>query len=370
MIEFLIPMLWLMGGFAVLILGGELLVRGATALATAWSVPPLLIGLTVVAFGTSAPELAVTIQSSMAGECSLALGNVVGSNICNVLLVLGTSALVAPLVVSAPLVRRDVPVMLLASLLLIALSLDGKIGRWDGLLLTGGLLVYTAWSVWEGRKESRRVRQEYASRAPARAEQRHSIFRLIFLCGLILLGLALLVAGANHVVDSAVKVARLLGVQELIVGLTIVAVGTSLPEFVTSVVAAVRGARDIAVGNVVGSNIFNILGVLGISALVSPVPLSVPGSALWFDIPVMVVVAAASLPIFFSGHVISRWEGGVFFTYYVAYILWLVLDATQSAVTRTFGLVMVLFVIPLTTVTILVGVVRAIHAPMGKRGRG
>lgn len=362
MAEFWAPTLWLTGGFAVLILGGELLVRGATALAAAWGVAPLLIGLTVVAFGTSAPELAVTIQSSLAGETSLALGNVVGSNICNVLFVLGMSAVLAPLAVSAQLVRRDVPIMILASLALFVLGLDADLGRLDGLLLVAALTGYTLWSVRQGRRETRAVRREFEAQASAVKDVAKTAGKLTGYFALIAVGLALLVLGANAVVDSAVTIARRLGVAELIVGLTIVAVGTSLPEVVTSIVAAIRGARDIAVGNAIGSNIMNLLGVLGISALASPSPLLVPETALWFDIPVMIVVAGATLPIFFTGHRIARWEGAIFLGYYVAYLGWLVLDATRNELISTYAFVLVAFAIPLSVITIGIGVARAIRA--------
>ncbi|HXV44964.1 MAG TPA: calcium/sodium antiporter [Anaerolineae bacterium] len=347
-------------GLVLLLCGAEVLVRGASALAAAIGISPLVIGLTVVAFGTSSPELAVTIQSGLSGQADIALGNVVGSNICNILLILGLAALLSPLVVSQQLIWLDVPLMIGLSFLVLFLGLDGKFGRLEGAFLFTGLIIYTIWSIYQSRKESKQVKQEYVEEF---AEDRTQTKRQLALhAAQVIIGLAMLTIGSNWLVDGAIVMARALGVSELIIGLTIIAIGTSLPEVAATVVASLRGHGDIAVGNVVGSSIFNILSVLGIASLVAPGGVTVPEEALYFDIPVMIAASIACLPIFFIGHQISRWEGGLFFGYYVAYILYLILYASQHTALPAFSLVMRTFVIPLTAVTVMILFVRAIRA--------
>lgn len=335
-------------GLLLLIAGAEILVRGASRLATAFGVSRLVIGLTVVSFGTSAPEFAINVRSALSGNVELALGNVVGSNIFNVLFILGLSALITPLVVATQLVRLDVPLMIAVSFLMLLLGLDGVIGWMDGILLTGGLVLYTWWSIRQSRKESareERLEKPEGAGIPGNA-------------GLVIGGLALLVLGSRWLVDGAVEFASALGVSELIIGLTIIAAGTSLPEIATSVMASVRGERDIAVGNVVGSNIFNILAVLGVTGIVAPEGIPVPQPALAFDVPVMIAVAIACLPVFFHENKIDRWEGGVFFAYYIAYTAYLVMDAVGHDFLPYFSTVMLEFVIPLTVLTVIVVLLR------------
>ncbi|MCL4302170.1 MAG: calcium/sodium antiporter [Anaerolineae bacterium] len=346
-------------GLGLLIGGAEVLLRGATRLAAALGISPLVIGLTVVAFGTSSPELAVTIQSAWAGQSDIALGNIIGSNICNILLILGLSALVTPLLVSQKLIRLDVPLMVGLSFLVLLLGRDGQIGWFDGALLFTGIIIYTVWSIQQSRKESRQVREEYAQEygAGRRESGGHMLIRVLQIVG----GLMMLTVGSGWLVDGAIAIARTLGVSELIIGLTIIAVGTSLPELAASVVASFRGERDIAVGNVVGSNIFNLLSVLGLTSLVSPNGVNVPITALSFDIPVMIAAALVCLPIFFNGNKITRWEGGLLFGYYLAYNLYLILKVTEHTVLPTFVAAMVYFVIPLTTITLAGLVVRAVR---------
>jgi cation:H+ antiporter len=338
-------------GLVALIAGAQVLVRGASKLALSFGISPLVVGLTVVAFGTSAPEFAVSLRSSFAGQVDIALGNVVGSNIFNVLFILGLSALISPLVVAPQLIRQEVPIMVGASLLVLALAFDGQVGRVDGGLLFGLLLTYTLFLVRQSRRESRATQEEYGGQDVASdtaAWDRHWSVQLLLIAG----GLVLLVIGAGWLVDAAVSFARILGLSEAVIGLTIVAAGTSLPEVATSLVATWRGERDIAVGNVIGSNTFNLLGVLGLSALLAPAGLPVGAAMIAFDLPVMIAVALACLPIFFSGHLIARWEGALFFAYYVAYTAWLLLAAQQHAATAAYGSVMVGFVLPLTAVTL------------------
>jgi cation:H+ antiporter len=345
-------------GLVLLVAGGDLLVRGASRLAAALGISSLVIGLTVVAFGTSAPELAVSVQSAFRGYADIALGNVVGSNICNVLLILGLSALITPLAVSAQLVRFDVPLMIGISVLFLLLALDNTIGRLDGLLLFVGVITYTAWSIIQSRHQTQQAQAAQPTPPEAGSNPQHWLRNIIFMVA----GLALLVLGADWLVASAVFIAEeVFNVPPLIVGLTVVAVGTSLPEVVTSVVASLRGERDIAVGNVVGSNIFNILSVLGLASIVAPAGISVPAAALQFDIPVMIAVAVACLPIFFTGGVIARWEGALFLGYYIAYTLYLILNATQHMLLPMFSTVMLLFVVPLTAITLLVLFVQAVR---------
>jgi cation:H+ antiporter len=346
-------------GLAVLTAGAEVLVRSASALALAMRISPLVIGLTVVAYGTSTPELVVSLQSSLHGQPDIALGNVVGSNIFNVLFILGISALIIPLRVSQQLVRFDVPLMIGLSILMGTLSLDGRIGRLDGLLLVAGLIAYTTWAIVKSRKEQAEIQAEYA--AEFGTPRSASTARIVLNVVLIGTGLVLLVFGSRWFTDAAITLARQWGISELVIGLTIVAAGTSLPEVATSVVAAFRGERDIAVGNVVGSNLFNIMGVLGLSSIISANGVAVAETAMKFDIPVMIAVAFACLPIFFTGHLIARWEGGLFFLYCCAYIGYLIASATNPAITRTLSIVMLGFVVPLTVVTLSVGVIRSLR---------
>jgi len=346
--------LLLIGGLSLLVVGAEGLVRGASRLAARVGIPSIVVGLTVVAFGTSAPELAVSIGSSLAGQADVALGNVVGSNIFNVLFILGIAAVVAPLTAAARLVRLDVPLGIGVSVITLGLALDGAIGRTDGLLLVAGIVLYTSLLIVQARSQGA---PDGTAAPPTDSDAAAGgwMWNLSLVAG----GLALLVLGARWFVDATVAMARLLGVSELVIGLTIVAGGTSLPELATSVLAGLRGERDIAVGNVVGSNIFNLLAVLGLSAVVSPDGLPVSTAVRWFDLPVMIAVAVACLPIFFTGYTIARWEGILFLAYYVAYTTYLVLGTTHHDALSTFSFVMGAFVIPLTAITLGVSALRA-----------
>ena len=298
------------GGLALLLGGAEALVRGASRLATALRISPLVIGLTVVAFGTSSPELAASLASIRTSPGDLALGNVVGSNIFNVLFILGLAALLSPLTVHRRLVRLDVPIMITVATVPLLLATDGVIARAEGVALVVILVAYLGFLIWEARREG--------SASPATERGRPS--RLAGAALLALAGLGMLTIGAGWLVDGASAIARRFGVSELVIGLTLVAAGTSLPELATSLVAAVRGQRDMAVGNVVGSNIFNILAVLGISGAFSPAGLLVAGSARSFDLPIMLAVSVACLPVFFTRLSIDRWEGGLFVLVYVFYL--------------------------------------------------
>ena len=354
-------------GAALLIVGAELLVRGASELAGALGISPLVVGLTVVAFGTSSPEAAVSVGSALGGQADIALGNVVGSNIFNVLFILGLSALVAPLMVSRRLVRLDAPLMVGVSALLLFLALDGSIGRLEGLLLFGGVVAYTLFAVWESRREGAEAvggedheQEEYGNGGGSR--------RVAVQIGLVVVGLGMLVLGSRWLVDGAVAVASAIGISELIIGLTVVSAGTSLPEVATSVLAVLRGQREMAVGNVVGSCLFNVLAVLGLTGLVAPDGIDVAPAAISFDIPVMIATAVACLPIFFTGHRINRWEGLLFLGYYAAYTLYLFFDAAGHEALPAFSLIMLAFVIPLTTVTLAVLAARSLNRRRESKG--
>ncbi|MCB1033009.1 MAG: calcium/sodium antiporter [Acidobacteria bacterium] len=359
-------------GMVLLVLGAELLVRGASALAERARISPLVIGLTVVAFGTSAPELAVSLGSAWTGRAELAVGNVVGSNIFNVLLILGLSALVAPLAVSVRLIRLEVPLMILVSVLVAVLGLDGRLGRWDGTALFAGFLLYTFLLIRGARlrgPETDEPGMDSTAGAPAGEGGESGLGGAADL-GLVLLGLALLVLGSQGVVKGAVVLAQALGVSELVIGLTVVAGGTSLPELATSVVASFRGQRDIAVGNIVGSNLFNIMSVLGLAAAVAPAGLQVSRAALRFDVPVMITVAVACLPVFFTGGKISRWEGAVFLAYYLAYVLYLILAARHDPALPLLRQALLFFALPLTALTLALLSWRALRGEGSKRRQG
>lgn len=344
-------------GLAVLILGADTLVKGAARLAAAAGVSALVIGLTVVAFGTSAPEVAVAVQSALAGAPDVALGNVVGSNIFNVLFILGLGSLIVPLVVSAQLVRVDVPVMIGVSVLVLVLGADGHVGWIDGTLLLLGAIGYTTFLLRTGRRQRKAV-------PPGSPTDRNGPWRDLLL---VAVGLALLVLGARWLLDGAVAMASAIGVSELVIGLTVVAAGTSLPEVATSLAASLRGERDIAVGNIVGSNIFNLLLVLGLAGVTAPGGVGVSPGALTFDIPVMIVVAVACLPIFFTGYVIERWEGAVFLAYYVLYAAILFLQATRHDAVEMLEDVILLFVAPLTVMTLVVVAGRELRTRRNRR---
>jgi cation:H+ antiporter len=354
----LLNLLFFFGGLAALVVGADALVRGASKLALSLGLSSLVVGLTVVAFGTSAPELAVSVGAVLDGRTDIAVGNVVGSNILNVLLILGVSALIVPLLVHTQVIRQEVPIMIGVTLLLCVLILDGGLSVFEGVLLFGLLLVYTSFVIRQSRRETQAARAEFdAEVQPAAPGAWDS--RLGVQIGLIVVGLVLLVIGARGIVTAAVAFAQALGVSELVIGLTIVAIGTSLPEIAASIVAAIKGERDIAVGNIVGSNIFNILSVLGLSAIVAGgAGLTISSAVLNFDMWIMLAVAVACLPVFFSGREIARWEGGVFVAYYVAYVAFLILQAQQHAVLEAYSTVMMLFVVPLTIITLVVTSIR------------
>ncbi len=340
-------------GLAALIVGATLLVRGASGVALSFGISPLVVGLTIVAFGTSAPEMGVSISAALAGQSDLAVGNVVGSNIFNVLFILGISALIIPLEVNLQIIRQEVPVMIFASVLLLLMSLDGGIGKFEGAFLFVLLLVYTVVLVRQSRHQSINegvylvVEQKPASESAWDK-------KLPVQLALIATGLIALVWGSESLVTTAVIFAQQLGVSDLVIGLTIVAAGTSMPELATSITAALKGERDIAVGNVIGSNTFNILGCLGATGLISSEPgLLISSAVLGFDIWVMLAVAVACLPVFMIGREISRWNGVVFLGYYGAYVVYLILASQQPDALPQWRFAMLGLVMLITLTTIL-----------------
>lgn len=351
-------------GLIALIAGAELLVRGASRLALSFGISPLVVGLTIVAFGTSSPELAVSVGAALEGNADVAVGNVVGSNIFNVLFILGIAALIAPLVVHAQIIRQEVPIMIGTALLFAALALDGLLGRAEAAILLVLLIAYTTWLIIQSRRETAATRTEYEREVQTTTGwDRHPATQI----GLVVAGLALLVVGAGWLVEAATAVARAFGVSDLVIGLTIVAAGTSMPEVAASIAAALKGERDIAVGNVIGSNTFNILGCLGLSGLVAADGLQIAPAILNFDLWVMLATMLACLPIFLSGREIARWEGAVLLLYYVAYTAYLILAARQHDALGTFSGVMLSFVVPLTIVGIVAAMLRTGPPPTHSR---
>lgn len=298
--------LYLFGGLIGLFFGGEALVRGSVGVARRMAISPLLIGLTVVGFGTSTPELLVSVDAAWRGVPDIALGNIVGSNIANILLIIGLSALVWPIRVLGSTLRRDTAVMVLASLALVPVFAMGQMGRLPGLILATGLATYLVWAY----RQPGEAAPDDADMTPAAS----TLVSILWIIG----GLAALMVGARFLVDGAVAIARSYGISEAFIGLTIVAVGTSLPELATSLIAAFRRQSEIAIGNIVGSNIFNVLGILGVTALIAPI--TVASRFLTFDLPVMIAVSLVLTALLLSRPVIGRGVGAVMLAGYVAYV--------------------------------------------------
>jgi cation:H+ antiporter len=315
----------LFAGLVCLVVGAEALVKGAASIASRLGIAPVIIGLTVVAFGTSAPELAVSVGAALGGSADIALGNVVGSNISNILLILGTSAVVGGLIVDQRIIRIDIPLLLGASVLTLLLALDNEIGRLDGAVLFAGIVGYTGWLARSARNERREVLEEY-DEAVDELDGSLPDKPLLVQIAYVVVGLGTLVLGSQLLVGSATDIAEELGVSDLVIGLTVVAIGTSLPELATSVMAAIRGQRDIAVGNVVGSNLFNLLSVLGLTGLVSSKGIPVTDDSLRIDFPVMLAATVVLLPIVWRGFRIERWEGTLFVGLYALYVAFLLLE--------------------------------------------
>ncbi len=308
-------------GLAALLAGAEVLVRGGTGLAGWLGIRPMIIGLTVVSLGTSVPELAVGIDAAVSGSPGLAVGNIVGTNLVNILFILGLSALLVPVVLQRMTLRFDLPAMTAAALLMFLLALDGRLGPVDGLVLLGAGTTYT----WLLLRLSRRDRDADTEPPddPARSTPRPVRSALELLGGILVI-----VLGAELLVEGAVDAAQTLGISETVIGLTVVAIGTSAPELVTTVLSTVRGDRDIALGNLLGSSIYNIVFVLGLTVVIAPDGVPVPDEVLAADLVLMAVVALAAVPVFVSGARVTRAEGALFVGTYLGYLTWLVLART------------------------------------------
>ena len=339
-----IPTLWFILGLIALIWGAEILVRSSSKLAASLGVSKLVIGLTVVAFGTSAPELAVGIEAGLMNQPDILMGNVIGSNLTNTLLILGLASLIIPLEVHKNLIRFDLPVMITSTLLLILLSLNNIITFWECALLFLSLLIYLYALVRFSGKT--RITEEETVKAGSPWKS-----------GLLsIVGLVMLIFGARWMVESATIFAEKAGVSELLIGLTIVAVGTSLPEIVTSILAAVRGEKDLAVGSIVGSNILNILSVIGISGLfISGIP--VQDSLLQVEYIILMAVSVLCFPIFFTGRRIKRIEGAIFLSSYILYLFYLYLDSIASSFLPSFVQWVLFGFVPVVVLYVIVALI-------------
>lgn len=341
--------LFFLFGLIMLVGGAHYLVKGTSGLASRLGIPAIVIGVTVVAFATSSPEIAVSLDAISSGKAELALGNVIGSNILNILLIVGVSAIIVPIKIQHRIIWQDIPIMISVTFLVYLLALDQELDMWDGIILLALFAGFVGFQVYETFNMQREPQQ--AEQPDDNVKGQPVWLQIFYTIG----GLLLLIFGAQWLVESAVIMAKNWGMSELIIGLTIIALGTSLPELATSVVAAWKGESDIAVGNVVGSNIFNLLLVLGISAVFATGGLQVSKAALALDLPFLLAVSIACLPILFTGHEIARWEGYLFIAYYAIYTIYLILNTTQHKLLPLFNDIMVLFVAPITAVTLLIG---------------
>jgi cation:H+ antiporter len=344
----------LISGLVLLVFGADWLVEGASRTAVRIGLSSLVVGLTIVAFGTSSPELAVNLESAFSGHADIAVGNVVGSNICNVLLVLGLCALISPMNIAQQLLHFDVPIMIAASVFALIFSRDGNINRLEGILFFIGAIAYTLSLFRSSHQQNQDLPcVQEVEEIEVKDNSKKGLLKDTLL---ILAGLGMLVLGSDLLIRSASTIAAAIGVSQLVIGLTVVALGTSLPELMSSVMASLKREQDISVGNVVGSNIFNILVVLGVTAIISPNGIPVSPSAISFDMPLMVAVAVACFPIFLTGKQIARWEGLLFVVYYGAYTSYLILDTVNYENMGLYRQLMGFFVIPLTVITIFISI--------------
>jgi cation:H+ antiporter len=342
-------------GLVALIGGAEIFLKGVDRFGLKWGISPIVMGLTVVAFATGAPELAISIQAATTGSADLVLGNIIGSNIANILLILGFAALVGRLNITRRIIRIDVPIVIGVSLLLFFLALDGGLSGTDGMILMGGLVAYSVFTFIQIRREDADEKMLEVFETDTTADElADGAWFYIKNLGLLAIGLALIVKGSDLMVDSAVTLARVLGISELVIGLTIVSIGTSLPEVATSVAAVRRNNSDLAVANVMGSNLYNILLTLGLTLIIAPGVLQVSEAALYLDLPFMVAVSIACIPIFLAGLDLTKTDGAIFLFYYVTYLTYLVMDAMGSTLTADLKFAMLWFVIPATIIYMFV----------------
>ena len=305
----------IIAGFALLLFGGESVVRGSVALAQRLGISPLIVGLTIVGFGTSLPEMVVSVNAALVGSPGLAVGNVVGSNIANILLILGVAAIIAPIAVSPGAVKRDLLGMSAVTLVYVGLGMSGQIVFWQGALMLIALMSYIGFTVWHDNKSNDEVAELHREEAP---DMGTIPLRTVSIAGIIIVGLFAVVVGAEWLVTGATTLAMEFGVPEEVIGLTVVAIGTSLPELATSIVAAYRGHSDVCVGNVLGSNLFNLFGITGVTAMFTPLPFS--NKIVSFDLWILLAVTALIIPFMLSGRRINRLEGSILLALYVGFI--------------------------------------------------
>jgi cation:H+ antiporter len=308
--------LYIIAGIVGLYVGAEVLVRGSSSLAIGFGISPLVVGLTIVAFATSSPELVVSIKAAIEGNPGIVVGNVVGSNICNIALILGVAALISPMQVKTQVIKREIPLMIIITVVFLLVLIDGSISRWEGAMFVIGIIAYIFLSYLYVRKDKDDVEIVKEFEEGIRTKH-YKIWKSVLL---IVVGLGLLIIGSNLFVDGAIEAAVKFGVSQAVIGLTIVALGTSLPELVTSIVASFKNENDIAIGNAVGSNVFNILSILGISSLINPISNS--GITI-IDLSIMMFFTILILPLCKSGFKIRRWEGALLFSGYIAYMIYL-----------------------------------------------
>lgn len=340
----IIPTIWFILGLIALIGGAEILVRGVTRFATAIGISKLIVGLTVVAFGTSAPELAISIKAGINGQTDLMLGNIIGSNISNTLFILGLVAMLIPLKVNKYFIKSDLPIMIGITVIVYLFSLNGMITFWECLILSGLLLIYLINLARQGNPGSDVITTK-PKRNPA------SILLYILLC---IIGFILLITGAQWMIDSAIIFADMIGISELVIGLTVVAIGTSLPEVVVVLIAAIKKERDIAIGSILGSNILNLLAVLGVSGLFIQGSIPVQEILTRFDIPLLIIVSVLCIPIFYTGYRIARWEGGILFFFYGSYLYYLYLSGTQHPFLENYTYWMTWWILPVLIIVIII----------------
>jgi cation:H+ antiporter len=308
--------LYIIAGIVGLYVGAEVLVRGSSSLAIGFGISPLVVGLTIVAFATSSPELVVSIKAAIEGNPGIVVGNVVGSNICNIALILGVAALISPMQVRTQVIKREIPLMIIITVIFLLVLIDGSISRWEGAMFVIGIIAYILLSYLYVKKDKDDVEIVKEFEEGIRIKP-YKIWQSVLL---IVVGLGLLIIGSNLFVDGAIEAAVKFGVSQAVIGLTIVALGTSLPELVTSIVASFKNENDIAIGNAVGSNIFNILSILGISSLINPISNS--GITI-IDLSIMMFFTVIILPLCKSGFKIRRWEGAILFGGYIVYMIYL-----------------------------------------------
>lgn len=300
----------------MLFAGAEGLVRGSSSLALRIGIAPLVVGLIVVSLGTSSPEFVISLKAALENNGNISLGNVVGSNIANIALILGVAALIKPMKVQAQVVRREIPIMIFVSLMLVLFLIDHELNRTEGIIFSIGIIIYSVISVYLAKKENNKlIEEEFAEGISKKSLQ--TWLAVVF----IIIGLGLLIVGANLFLEAAVEIAKIFGMSQAVIGLTIVAIGTSLPELVTSAVASIKNEADIAIGNAVGSNVFNILLILGITAIIIPINAE---EISYIDLGVMLIAAVIILPLSRTGFVLNRWEGALLLTGYMFYLYHLI----------------------------------------------